>query len=1130
MSASSSSSNDPTTRVPLLGVAATAGGSAYAQWRPLMQTHLMRQSIEARDYAKEIPQWASLVAVVEADAEAELQAAIDRVLGALPQSKGASSSSPAPTVVKADPDAEACAALALHSAAKKSIAAMIGRSRKAFAILHSALPAELRPLVADVPQGYAFGIWSFLEKKYRNTEQDSVAALWSDLTAMGQDSEENFDTYKARVDSVVELLTHAKQSVPSGLYTSIVMWKLRGGYATAVLTLKTSGKLTDTDTIAWPEIVTFMGQYERSQDGLGDAGGSDRVMAARGGRPTGGNAWSTPPTVSTTPSSSQHRERSKSPRPRGHTPLKDITCFNCWKLGHYADDCTAARRERPTNEQRPPKPSSNGSTPWQHRGRRRNGASPSNGSSDDESDRPTHKQPSGRANMLRTSNRFDTLDGHDDAVEQNAHPVSKPIVQYAGDHSFARSYVALALAATTLVSKKKSSSSSSPSSSSSAAGASSSAAAAASSSGSRPRISGPDAAPRASSKAKPKPLDELLKTTGKAIDTAATVSTTSCRESLHNLRRCMPMPIRMADGTVLSAMHKGDLMIRLPIADKPDQFAKVTINDVYFHERFDANLLSWGIMRKDGWEMHSTSAGTYLITPKGSRIDTSVRGNLTIIEDTAGERVYGARGARGIVCLTAKELLQLHRRLGHVSWSRLTEMCRIGATIGIGDIRAMPAAELAKAEHSIKRCAACAESKAHRKALGSHGLDKGTRAGEVLHMDTFYGSARNLTSGKKDTRYCLVAVDGFSEWRWSETRSSFKELPICAKDMIQHSHTMTGRYPRLLICDLGNEFNNGELRRFCKSIGTQWQPSPARAKEMNGIAEKNVGTMKNHAEAMMRAAGMSHSLGWSSAVNHFVYVWNRTHVGQHTGVTPHQSMTGRESSVLNLGEFGCDVYVHQHRSLRDTTFSPKAEPGIYFGHSGALNCPLVYVLRSGKIVQSRDVHFREGSFTHLRALSDGRVDDVEPFDLGADEPHSDSDDDLDDDDDRDERKYDEPPPSRTETIEDARKYTLKSIVDTRTHAGAKQFQCKWTGFPGSTWEPADVIQQDAPTAVAAYESLVSGRAAAVQTRRTTRSSAAKEVSFDTAVNGPSASSASDAEEDDSESDSSLAAAYAARRL
>ena len=63
------------------------------------------------------------------------------------------------------------------------------------------------------------------------------------------------------------------------------------------------------------------------------------------------------------------------------------------------------------------------------------------------------------------------------------------------------------------------------------------------------------------------------------------------------------------------------------------------------------------------------------------------------------ERALAARMGR-IVCLTADDLLLLHNRVGHASWSRLLKMCRKGATDGIGDISGMPADELKKAEEA----------------------------------------------------------------------------------------------------------------------------------------------------------------------------------------------------------------------------------------------------------------------------------------------------------------------------------------------------------------------------------------------------------------------------------------------
>src|SRR5438874_12048912 len=74
----SSSSNDPTSRVPLLG---GTTGSAYPQWRPAMQTYLIRQNIGGGDYAVEIPHSSKAVELVTTEEETERQAAFALLFG-----------------------------------------------------------------------------------------------------------------------------------------------------------------------------------------------------------------------------------------------------------------------------------------------------------------------------------------------------------------------------------------------------------------------------------------------------------------------------------------------------------------------------------------------------------------------------------------------------------------------------------------------------------------------------------------------------------------------------------------------------------------------------------------------------------------------------------------------------------------------------------------------------------------------------------------------------------------------------------------------------------------------------------------------------------------------------------------
>jgi hypothetical protein len=375
------------------------------------------------------------------------------------------------------------------------------------------------------------------------------------------------------------------------------------------------------------------------------------------------------------------------------------------------------------------------------------------------------------------------------------------------------------------------------------------------------------------------------------------------------------------------------------------------------------------------------------------------------------------------------------------------------------------------------------------------------------------------------------------------------DLQQAATLLIKSSKTMSGRYPRQVVTDLGSEFDNNKVRSFCQSRGIQLQFSPARAKEMNGIAEKSVDTVKNHVRTMLLASGVPDIIGWSRAVMHHIFVWNRTHIGRHTGMTPREATTGKESSILNFGVFGCDAFVHQDRTQRDTTFSAKALPGIYLGHDMDQNCPVVRMLHSGKTMCARDVIFREGSFDHMKAEKENRPEQVESIDLNdsvedaSDTPTyseqrkpvksilkqkprepSEADSGVDDD-----------------TPDNNRQYRVKAITDKRvTPNGQVEYCVKWFGYSAETWEPAATIEEDAPGAVSEYTTFVANRTESRNTRSTrssTRAAAAAATtaassssSGTTSVNSNAAVDGDDESSDDERNSSEAVRSAAARRL
>ena len=71
----------------------------------------------------------------------------------------------------------AAALTAEVKADRLTLTANVERSHKAFGSIYSALTEDLRLQVAHLPQGWAYGLWMWLERKYQSTEADSVGVL-----------------------------------------------------------------------------------------------------------------------------------------------------------------------------------------------------------------------------------------------------------------------------------------------------------------------------------------------------------------------------------------------------------------------------------------------------------------------------------------------------------------------------------------------------------------------------------------------------------------------------------------------------------------------------------------------------------------------------------------------------------------------------------------------------------------------------------------------------------------------------------------------------------------------------------------------------------------------------------------
>lgn len=154
------------------------------------------------------------------------------------------------------------------------------RTRKAFGSIYSALSEDLRQQVAHLPQGWAYGLWIWLERKYQSTEPDNVGVLLTRWVRLEQSEDESFDQYRARVNELARLLKHAKQEQTPEMYCLFLLERLQPRYTSAVLALKNGIMLKDLATggVDWDAVTAMINNHERSSRQFAEVAASNSTL------------------------------------------------------------------------------------------------------------------------------------------------------------------------------------------------------------------------------------------------------------------------------------------------------------------------------------------------------------------------------------------------------------------------------------------------------------------------------------------------------------------------------------------------------------------------------------------------------------------------------------------------------------------------------------------------------------------------------------------------------------------------------------------------------------------------------------------------------------------------------------
>ena len=158
--------------------------------------------------------------------------------------------------------------------------------------------------------------------------------------------------------------------------------------------------------------------------------------------------------------------------------------------------------------------------------------------------------------------------------------------------------------------------------------------------------------------------------------------------------------------------------------------------------------------------------------------------------------------------------------------------------------------------------------------------------------------------------------------------------------------------------DNAGEMSN-EWRTYLINRGIKLRQTAPYSPEMNGIAERLIRVLVEHASAMLWDARLPMAF-WAPAMTAANFLRNRSPTSALSDQTPFQAWYGRPPNLGFIRVFGCRAQVHVPREIRSKTmWDSKSTDCILIGYSDTENIYELWDIEKGAIIKRRDVIFWE---------------------------------------------------------------------------------------------------------------------------------------------------------------------------
>ncbi|KAJ9547379.1 hypothetical protein OSB04_019922 [Centaurea solstitialis] len=292
-----------------------------------------------------------------------------------------------------------------------------------------------------------------------------------------------------------------------------------------------------------------------------------------------------------------------------------------------------------------------------------------------------------------------------------------------------------------------------------------------------------------------------------------------------------------------------------------------------------------------------------------------------------------------------------HKRLSHLNFKTLNQLCINNLVIGLPDFRYT----------KVFLCSACEKGKQTRASFKSKQISSISSPLQLLHMDLFGPVNVQSIAGKK---YTLVIVDEYSRYTWVFFLRSKSDAPEEIILFVRKMERLNNLTVRSIRSDHGTEFKNSTLETFFDQKGISQNFSSVRTPQQNGVAERRNRTLIEAARSMLSEANLATQF-WAEAVNTACYTQNRSLIVKRFRRTPYELFRNRKPSIEHLHIFGCVCYILNNKDNLGK-FDSKSDDGIFLGYSSISKTYRVFNKRRQAIEETIHVKFDESgpTFSH----------------------------------------------------------------------------------------------------------------------------------------------------------------------